>query len=369
MNGVVSHTSTVSPSTPGGDVSLTRESLSACDNPVLHAYVEETHLGKLMGTYVAAMRKGPRMHGSYVSPLDTGRTSMRAPTLQVLPRAVGVRECLVADPGRCLISVDVDKAELVSLAQIILELFGESVLADALRNGVDPHCMVGAQIVGMSLEDFNRAYLGGDNTCGEARQDGKPCNFGFSGGMGAAKFVSYYAGSGAGKTITLEKAYALRNSWRRTWPDIVEYLAWIGRLSERSTSVKQFKSGRLRGGLSYCDMANGFFQGLTADAMSEVLWELAKAQVLAPGPAWRSPLVGSNTLVFVHDEVIVDAPIERCHEVARAVQDLVQTVYRRWTPDLPVTAGATAMLRWSKKAKRKTNVYGELIPWDLEQAA
>lgn len=338
--------------TPGGEPSLSREACEESNDPVLISYARDEHLGKMLNTYVTALRRAPRLCGSYSPLQDTGRTSMRAPNLQNLPRAPGVRECLVADPGRVLISVDVEKAELVSLAQILLALFGpddiNSPLANALRNGADPNNMIGAQILGISLDEFNARR--GEDVIENARQDGKPGNYGFSGGMGPATYVKY--SKQQGRPITLERAYEIRDAFRRTWPDIVEYLRWIDRLAETTTSVTQYKSGRLRGGLGYCDMANGFFQGLTADAMGEVLWELAKAQ-----RTWDS-----KTLVFIHDEVIVDAREDECHDIAQATRELVERVYARWTPDIPVTAGAAAMRRWSKKAKAQY-VQGRLVPW------
>lgn len=339
--------------TPTGQIEVTKETCEDSGDTLMQAYAANTHLSKLLDTYVAALETGPRLYGSYEELVDTGRTSMREPNLQNLPREPGVRECLIPDPGRCLISVDVDKAELVSLAQLHLELFGHSSLADALRQKIDPHCMIGAQIVGISLDEFNSRR--GEPMIEDGRQDGKPGNFGFWGGMGPERYVGY--SKAQGRPITAERAWSIREAWRRAWaPESREYLDWISDLSKHTASITQYRSGRRRGGLSYTEMANGFFQGLTADAMKEVLWELTLAQ--RPGGL----LEDSRLLVFIHDEVIVDAPIERCHEVAQLTRELVERVYARWTPDVPVTAGATAMMRWSKKAKA---VYkdGKLVPW------
>lgn len=338
---------------------LTRDALTGTADPVLQSYVEATHWQKMLSTYIGMMEGRDKVFGSYVELVDTGRTSMRAPSLQVLPREPGVRECFTAGEGRALISVDVDKAELVALAQIILELFGESQLADALRAGVDPHCMIGSEILGLPLDEFLRRYAAGDLATVDARQDGKPGNFGFWGGMGAATYVRYSRNSG--RPITLAKAQQIRTAFRRTWNRDIRYLEWIGRLAERTSNVTQFRSQRLRGGLSYCDMANGFFQGLTADAMGEVQWELEKA-ARPSGPLGQ---LDAYPLVFIHDEDLVSCPIEHCDPVARIVQGIVQSTYQRWTPDIPVTTGAVAMVRWSKKAKRTVDNEGRLIPCDL----
>lgn len=340
--------------TPTGQLAVTKETCEDSGDALMIAYAKDTHLTKLLSTYVETLESGDRLYGSYDELVDTGRTSMRQPNLQNLPREPGVRECIIPDPGKCLISVDVDKAELVSLAQLHLELFGHSSLAEALRKKVDPHCIIGAQIVGLELDEFLARR--GETMIEDGRQDGKPGNFGFWGGMGPERYVSY--SKGQGRPITFERAKFIREAWRAAWaPESYDYLNWISDLTKTTTSVTQYRSGRLRGGLGYTDMANGFFQGLTADAMKEVLWELTLAQ--RPG----GPLADSRLLLFIHDEVIVDAPIERAHEVAKLTQEIVERVYMRWTPDIPVTAGAHAMMRWSKKAKAVYDANGRLIPW------
>jgi hypothetical protein len=76
-----------------------------------------------------------------------------------------------------------------------------------------------------------------------------------------------------------------------------------------------------------------------------------------------APLVGTRTSAFIHDEVIVMCPLDRVPAVARLVREVVERVVQKWIPRVRITAGAVAMLRWSKKAKATYNEAGELIPW------
>ncbi len=340
-------------------LSLTKEDCDASGDPVMIAYARDTHLAKLQTTYVKMLRSRPRLRPSYEELVETGRTSARDPNIQNLPREPGVRECLVADPGDCIVSVDVDKAELVSLAQIILRLFGESHLADVINAGIDPHCTMGARLHGVTFEEFMPLYESGDFDAGESRQDSKPANFGFIGFMSENRFITYAAGQG--RRVTLDRAKFMKAAWKQEWPDILAYQRWVNDLLERTGGFVQHPGSlRLRGGLSGPDCANGFMQGMTADAMKEAAWELACAH-FGIGD-WPRVLTCARTVAFIHDEFLVRCPVEHCHEVGESVKLLVETVYRRWTPDVRVSAGAKAFYRWSKKAKA---VYegGRLVPW------
>src|SRR5690606_32482748 len=107
---------------------------------------------------------------------ETGRTSSSNPNLQNLPRVDGVRECYVPRPGNVYISCDYDKAELHTLAQLCMDYFGESKLAEALNNGIDPHLQMAANILGIPYEEAKDRLKAKDKEVKDTRQMAKAAN-------------------------------------------------------------------------------------------------------------------------------------------------------------------------------------------------
>lgn len=192
-------------------------------------------------------------------------------------------------------------------------------------------------------------------------------NFGFPGGLGPARFVGYAKSSnvtlGATPEEALKKAEDLRDDWRRAWPEVADYLRWIGRLvptpvgpdGERqrdangklirgTTDVRMFRSGRVRGRVTFTECANGYFQALAADAAKHALWCVTWRQFCEPGSA----LFGTRCSNFVHDEVIVEAPKNRAQAVARELEEVMVSAYGEWCQRVPVTAEARIEDRWRK---------------------
>ena len=120
--------------------------------------------------------------------LETGRTSYDG-VIQLMPRAGGVRECIVARPGYVFSSEDYKAGEMVTHAQSCIWIVGASRLADALNHGLDAHLDGAAGIIGITYEEATRRKKAGDKQILGLRQAYKPANFGFPGRMGAAKLV------------------------------------------------------------------------------------------------------------------------------------------------------------------------------------
>jgi DNA polymerase-1 len=108
----------------------------------------------------------------------SGRTSWSDPNLQNPPRAGGVRECFVPRPGFVFVAVDYDTLELRALAQVCLDLFGWSKMADRLNAGEDLHAALGARFLGIDYDAFMKLREAGDEDAKKARQNAKGFNFG-----------------------------------------------------------------------------------------------------------------------------------------------------------------------------------------------
>lgn len=309
---------------------------------------------------------------------------------------VGVRQCFEARPGYVLCSVDYDGFELKSWAQVCLRVVGFSRLAEVLNGTIevngkcfdrDPHTELAARLAGISIQEAYALRARKDSTADawdlKYRQAAKPANFGFPGGMGAPRFVDsarelydvivplYDQEDG---TVG---AYSLRKKWRETWEEADHYFHWIDGIGDGNPIVSlappDQPHGLIRGGTSYTERSNHFFQNLAASAAGLAGWRLARECYLKNGGprGATSPLYGSRIWAFLHDEFVLEIPVDRAHEAAERQCEVQIQAAKEWMPDLKITAAPALMRRWAKKAKtvrwKCPTATGEvirLVPWD-----
>lgn len=334
-------------------------------DPVWSAYHDYSHIQKLRGTYVQYLRDTGNVpiHPSYNELVDTGRTSCYDPNVQQLPREKGVRECYRAREGNELVTADIVAAELVSLSSITLALCGYSKLADVLKAGGDPHIDLGLELrpgFPLSYAQALALYKATPDQLAqmppeykllkkrikdEIRQPAKPGSFGYPGGLGPETMIEY-ARTNYSVRLTMEESIALRQSWRRKYPENVEYLRWISSLVGDSgiANVQHFRSGRCRGRVKYTEAANGFFQGLTADACKHALWCVTWRQFMEPSSA----LFGTHVFAFIHDEIICETPKDRSKAVQIELAEVMKAAYEEWTYPVPCEVEINVMEQWTK---------------------
>lgn len=187
-------------------------------------------------------------------------------------------------------------------------------------------------------------------------------NFGKPGGLGAGSFQSY-ARKAWGVEISFEESRRLGRQWLHHFPEMKLYFEWISGLVEAGdgvTDIQQFMSGRWRGKCFYTQAANTMFQGLTADAAKAAFWEVTRHCYTIKS----SPLYGCRPVLFVHDEIITEAPEDQAAEAAVEMERVMIEVYSRYTPDVRITADAHLMKRWSKDAEAVFDERGKLVLWE-----
>lgn len=330
-------------------VATDKEACRDCDDPLMQDFAQYSQLENMITGFIKAIEKGVTepIHTHFEVLLATGRTSSSDPNVQNVRSMEGSRECFVPRPGYYYVGCDIDRAELHTLAQCCIDLFGHSTLGDSLNAGIDPHTKFGARLAHCSYEELQRRVTAGDPVAKDMRKRAKPANFGLPGGMGARGLRSY-AKSMYNVILTTKEAQDLVDSWREEYPDIAgDYLGWIGQLigyGGRGT-IEHFQSHRWRGNVGYCQAANSFFQGRAADAFKQALWELLK-KCLTPGTA----LYGCRIVNEVHDEVIIEVPVRQASDAAWEVQRTMRDTYNVYTPDVPVSCTPVVMDCWSKKA-------------------
>ena len=271
------------------------------------------------------------------------------------------------------------------------------------------------------------------------RQAVKPANFGFPGGMGAVKLVLQQRKQGpdttaangrkfkglrfcillgakacgehddgtSNKITTYKKqtitptceacikvAEDIRKKWFSQWPENEDYFKFItdatnhGQLVSRDgrdfrlnpAQIMQHCSHRLRGATEFCSAANGFFQGLAADGAKLALTRVAREQydhTFRMLDGQRSPLFGTRTILFAHDELVVEMPESYAHEAAERLSVVMVDSMRQYTPDVRVEAPPALMRRWYKsadpiyrdpagKACKRNTPGARLVPWEPE---
>lgn len=335
---------------------------------VLEAYgwskVPEFHLN----TTIPALEKGVRhpMQPRYYVVKETGRTSSRSPNMQNFSRKGGFRECVVARPGTVLIAADYSQIELVAFAYVQERLFGSSALADAINEGRDCHLMVVSQLLGLPYAALSKAKHK------NVRDFAKEANYGFPGGMGARTFKKrlrkrFWKGDISEEIAnkTLPECQHIRDVWMETWPEVSDYFDHINTLvGEHGTgSLIQFGSQRKRGRPSFTQACNSFFQGLTADGMSDAIWAVSRECYLPSD----SPLYGCRAVGAIHDEILLEAPEEIAPEAAERLSEVMRSCMQRWMPSVKVSVEPALMRRWSKMAETVRDSQGRLCVWEPKE--
>ena len=425
LNGAVPRTEP-SATYPNGQVQSNADTLIESDDPLLVDFGLSKEDAKILTTYGPFLEKGyERPITLRANPiLETGRVSYRG-VVQTLPRNVstrlqakgflGLRDCIVPRPGNVFYSVDYKGGELVTLAESCVRRVGFSELGKVLVTGRDVHQELACYLLGIGYDDFDKkkhkAY----------RDAAKPQNFGNPGGMGVAKTVMAqrkngpdtewpdgptdlgggkrgYKGLrfclliGGEKTCghtratewrdrpipplckrCLEVANEAREAWFRRWPEMKPYFRWHAENCDNHGYVIQHYSGRKRGGVEFTQAANGDFQALLADiakrAQIRVTYEQYVRGVRCEGGKYdgmESPLYGSRSIVFVHDELFGEAREDVAADVAERVTEIMVEEFKKGCPvhAKACAANPALMRRWYKQAEEKRDEKGRLIPWE-----
>lgn len=273
-----------------------------------------------------------------------------------LDKKGGMRECFVPRPGFVFASVDYSTIELCTLAQVELDLFGSSEMADVINRGEDLHTSLACTILGINYTRGVALHAALDPAFEDARQAAKVANFGFPGGLGAVAFCAF-ALAQYNVRVTEEQARDLKRAWLRRWR-LERYFRHVDALVNAGGVIVHPRSGRVRGRVGYTDGCNGFFQALAADAAKGALFEVVAA-TFTPG----SPLYGSHVVNFVHDSIDTESPEWCAAEAAEEQSKIMVREAKKWIPDVRVSAAPLLARYMSKDAKPVRDGAGRLVPW------
>ncbi len=410
-----------------GNVQIGRDVLIESGDEFIMSFGQAQEDNKVTSTYLPWLKQGTERPIT-LRPntlLETGRVSYSGP-VQLLPRSLstrlvaklkasgapvtGVRDCLQARPGWLFYSNDYGGGELVTFSEACVERVGFSDMGQALNGGADVHALLGAQMLGVSADEFMRRRKANDKQADLFRQAAKPGNFMFPGGGGTAKFALTqrkqgpdteweggpvdlgdgrmgYKGlrpclllgmapqCGTVKVTEWKKracppickqciiaSEEIRSAWFKAWGEARPYLDWHSRNVDRSPTVVQLYSKRIRGGNEFCSEANGDFQALLADIAGRAQIRVSEEQYCDKS----SPLYGSRSIVFAHDELFGEARADVAAEVSERVNELMVEEFKKGCPNHAAACKAepTLMARWHKAAKPVRDERGRLVPWE-----
>lgn len=239
----------------------------------------------------------------YTLGADTGRMSCVRPNMQQVPKKGGLRECVLADPGRLIISADFEGVEL----RVAAALSGDPVLRQALEQGLDVHRMVAAQAFGEALADENRTLA-------------KRIVFGHIYGGG---FETLAKQAGVTQDVVAACVAALQAITPRLagWSEEIKTAIRAGNRAFRTYGgrVIHLDPRQPHKGPNY--LIQGTARELLADALVE--WDTSSG-------------FGGGVLMPVHDEIVAMVPEEQ----ARLGLETLLGVMTRQLGDIAITAEA-----------------------------
>jgi DNA polymerase-1 len=290
------------------------------DHPVVDWVLEYRELSKLKNTYVDALplQVNPstgRVHTSYNQAGSvTGRIASSDPNLQNIPirTELGrrVRRAFIAEPGNTLLSVDYSQVEL----RIVAHMSNDETMLAAFRAGHDIHAATAAAIYEVPIDQVSK----------EQRNRAKGVNFGLIYGMSAFGLSRYM-------DITLAEAEDFVNAYFEQFPGVKKYLdgmkaqaaekgyveTLLGRrryfLGLKTQTNRNIRNREER------EAINAPIQGTAADIMKI-------AMLRVPGAVKQAGL-SAKMLLQVHDELVLECPIEELKPTANLVSRVMQAAY------------------------------------------
>lgn len=291
-------------------------------HPVVPLILDYRELAKLKSTYLDPLPRlvNPetgRLHTTFnQTATATGRLSSTNPNLQNIPvrTEIGreIRRAFVADEGMTLLVADYSQIELRILAHIT----GEAALIETFRSGEDIHRRTAAQIHSVGVAEVTPAM----------RRVAKIINFGVLYGMSAHRLTRELS-------IDYAEADTFIKTYFERYPGVQRYIeetlvfardkGYVETLLGRRRMIPDIKSTN-RNAREYAERTayNMPIQGTQADivklAMLELLPQLTRA--------------GARLLLQVHDELVIEAPLDEAEAVAHTVQGVMEGAYELAVP-------------------------------------
>lgn len=292
--------------------------------PQIETLLEWRRVTKFLSTYIGPMRDRAVVHTSFRQcEAWTGRMSSARPNLQNLPKRAGreVRRPIVSREGNRLVACDFDGIE----ARLLAYYMNDERYKEFFRTGSDPHAWMASEIHGGEPSDFAKG------TPGEAARDAaKNTLFAITYGAGGPRVADM-------NKITVPEAKALISKIKNSLPKYrklmgrirkkVGYQGYVTTLYGRKQMINKDKS--------YVGL-NALIQGTAADVMKQ-------AAVNVQAAFDERPDLEARMILFVHDEIVAEAPEDKAEEVQRLMCEAMEAAGGDIDPPLAASGsiGAT----------------------------
>ncbi len=303
------------------------------DNKMVRDILDYRTLSKLNSTYAEGLlgyiRSDGRIHGEFNQMVTaTGRISSTNPNLQNIPIRTELgrrfRKVFVPAPGCVFIDADYSQVEL----RILASLSGDPKLISAYKDARDIHAVTASQVFHVPLEEVTD----------QLRRNAKAVNFGIVYGISAF-------GLSEGLSISRNEAKEYIERYFMTYPDVKKYLdgevafahehGYIKTIFGRRRPVPDINASNfMRRSFSERVAMNSPIQGAAADIMKKAMNDVDRAL--------RDGGFKSRIVVQVHDELLIEAPLEEKDKVKDLLVEKMQNA-----ADLAVLLVADANLGYN----------------------
>ena len=288
-------------------------------------------LTKLKSTFVDALMEcigeDNRVHTTFMQTVTaTGRLSSVEPNLQNIPvrTELGskIRECFEAEGENIIIDADYSQIEL----RVLAHMANDSIMIDAFKQGIDIHSVTASQVFNIPLEDVTSEHRG----------RAKAVNFGIVYGIsafGLAKNINSTR-SEASEYINnyLSKYYKVHEFMKKNVKHGKVY-GYVSTMFGRIRYTEELNASN-RNTVMFGERIamNTPIQGTAADiikkAMNDLYRNLKKNNLKA------------KIIMQVHDELIVEAPLEEKEKVMKLMKSSMESVIKLKVPlDVSINAG------------------------------
>jgi DNA polymerase-1 len=345
-------------------------------------------IAKIYGTYVMGLQDWLDLENRIHTTLNqhgtvTGRLSSTDPNLQNIPRPsedqFKIREAFIAAFKMTLVVADYAQLEM----RLMAHFSGDEKMIDAIKNGIDLHCLTVSEMHGISYDEvvaavksekkmkkssaasefgeLGRPLTEREEELLQMRQDAKATGFGIIYGIGGIKLAATLtaAAEEAAKKkgikntrfVTEDEGFALIDKWFKVFPGVKKYIDNTHEFMKINGFVQTI-TGRFRrfgdvAGMSFKDRSqserqavNSIIQGSAADIAKIVMIIAENDEVLAK--------LGAKLLLQVHDELIWECPddADTIAKVKTRVKELMEHPFKE-DLKVPLPAEVNSGYSWA----------------------
>ncbi|MBB6207804.1 DNA polymerase I [Borreliella lanei] len=299
--------------------------------------IKYRQIAKLKSTYTDNLielinYKTNRLHTSFIqTKTATGRITSINPNLQNIPikdeKGRKIRKVFKPEHGNIFISADYSQIELAILAH----LSQDEVLIKAFENNKDIHTETASKLFKIEEKEITP----------NLRRIAKSINFGIIYRMSDFRLAKELG-------ITKEEAKGFINSYFDSYPKIKEFITnqinfvrntgYSETILKRRRYIKEINSNNyLERSAAERIAINSIIQGSAADIM-----KIAMVKVFNE---FKSKKMGSKILLQVHDEMLIESPVEEENEAKKILKIMMETAY---TLNLPLRANIETGKSWGE---------------------